>query len=209
MLFLVWKEHAMATRDPLDGTEPSSKVGGRPPAFKPEHIAVLHDIVTERAQASLQEIADELHHRCGLEVCAATIRRALRAQGIVRLKPVRRTYAERAEGAKRATLNASDVVQLLGILERFPDGDGFGGFWQILHLLEKADGYEAALVNSVVRSPGEFNLLMINRPLNGGIENVGDQSLLSLLEEVALKEEADPASSQWAMHFVAYQRDKA
>lgn len=60
------------------------------PALKPEHIAILHDIVTERAQASLQEIADELHRRCGLRVCDATIRRALRAQGIVRLKPVRR-----------------------------------------------------------------------------------------------------------------------
>lgn len=91
----------MATKHPLDGTEPSSGVGGRPPALKPEHIAILHDIVTERAQASLQEIADELHHRCGLRVCDATIWRALRAQGIVRLKPVRRAHAERAEGAKR------------------------------------------------------------------------------------------------------------
>lgn len=71
----------MAKKHPLDGTEPSSNAGGRPPALKPEHIAILHDIVTERAQASLQEIADELHRRCGLRVCDATIRRALRAQG--------------------------------------------------------------------------------------------------------------------------------
>jgi hypothetical protein len=54
----------MATRDPLDGPESSSSVGGRPPASKPKQIVGLHDIVTERAQASLQEIADELH-RCG------------------------------------------------------------------------------------------------------------------------------------------------
>lgn len=91
----------MATKRPLDRTKPSSNVGGRPPALKPEHIAVLHDIVTERAQASLQEIADELHHRSGIRVCDATIRRALRAQGIVRLKPLRRACAARAEGAKR------------------------------------------------------------------------------------------------------------
>jgi putative transposase len=32
--------------------------------LKPEHIAVLHDIVTQRAQASVQEIADEMYHRC-------------------------------------------------------------------------------------------------------------------------------------------------
>jgi len=91
----------MATRDPLDGNKPSSNVGGRPPALKPEHIAVLHDIVTERAQASLREIADELHHCSGVRVCDATIRRALRAQGIVRLKPLRRACAACAEGAKR------------------------------------------------------------------------------------------------------------
>jgi transposase len=97
----MWQEHAMVTRHPLDGSEPSSNVSGRPPALKPEHIAVLHDIVTERAQASLQESGDELHHRCGLRVCDATIRRMLRAQGIVRIKPVRRVYADRAEGAKR------------------------------------------------------------------------------------------------------------
>ncbi|WP_425254411.1 helix-turn-helix domain-containing protein [Janthinobacterium sp. NFX145] len=75
----------MATKYPLNGTEPSSRAGGRPPALKPEHIAVLHDIVMERAQARLQEISDELHHRCALRVCAATIRRAL---GAVRRKPV-------------------------------------------------------------------------------------------------------------------------
>jgi hypothetical protein len=97
----------MATRGPLDGTEPSSNAGDRPPALKPELIAVLHDIVTERAQTSLEEIADELYYWCGLRVCAATIRRALRAQGIVRLKPVRRIYAERAEGAKRYGYSAA------------------------------------------------------------------------------------------------------
>jgi putative transposase len=69
--------------------------------LKPEHIAALHDIVAERAQASLQEIADELYHRCGVRVCEATVRRTLRAQGIVRLKPTRRVYATAPKGAKR------------------------------------------------------------------------------------------------------------
>jgi putative transposase len=77
----------MATKRSLDGSGTSVHAGGRPPALKPEHIALLHDFVAERAQASLQEIADELHHRCGVRVCDATIRRALRAHGIVRLKP--------------------------------------------------------------------------------------------------------------------------
>ncbi|MEX0139598.1 hypothetical protein MRBLMS1_000358 [Massilia sp. LMS1-1-1.1] len=44
----------MATKHSLGSTAPSSSFGGRPPALKPEHIAVLHEIVAERAQASLQ-----------------------------------------------------------------------------------------------------------------------------------------------------------
>jgi hypothetical protein len=47
----------MATKHP-PGAQPPANLGGRPPALKPEHIAALHDIVTERAQASLEEIAD-------------------------------------------------------------------------------------------------------------------------------------------------------
>ena len=44
----------MATRYSLGSAAPSSIAGGRPPALKPEHIAVLHEILAERAQASLQ-----------------------------------------------------------------------------------------------------------------------------------------------------------
>ena len=44
----------MATKHLLGSTAPSSSAGGRPLALKPEHIAVLHEIVAERAQASLQ-----------------------------------------------------------------------------------------------------------------------------------------------------------
>ena len=106
------------------------------------------------------------------------------------------------------TLNSNDVRQLLDIFERFPDNDGFESFWGIVHLLERAGNYESALVDSVRRSPGEFNLTMINRLLNGGIKNVGDQSLLSLLEDVARTERDDPNSARLAMHFVEYQRRK-
>jgi len=54
----------MATKRPPN-SQLRVNLGGRPRALKPEHIAVLHDIVTGHAQASLQEIADELHRRRG------------------------------------------------------------------------------------------------------------------------------------------------
>jgi transposase len=82
----------MATKRPLDSSQPPVHAGGRPPALKPEDIAVLRTIVMEQAQASLQEIANELYRRCNVNVCEATIRSALRTQGIVRIKAVKPEY---------------------------------------------------------------------------------------------------------------------
>lgn len=104
--------------------------------------------------------------------------------------------------------SSNDVRQLLDIFERFPDDDGFESFSGIVHLLERTGGYESALVDSVRRSPGEFNLMMINCLLNGGIEHVGEQSLLSLLEDVARPARGNPNSARLAMHFVEYQQNK-
>ena len=72
----VRKKHAIATKRSLVGSVWSVHLGRRSPVLKPEHFAVLRDIVTERAKASLQEFADELYHRCDVRVCDATIRRA-------------------------------------------------------------------------------------------------------------------------------------
>lgn len=90
----------MATKQRSE-PRPAASSGGGPSALKPEHIAALHDIVSEHAQASLEEIANELDRRCGVCVCTATIRRALRAQGIVRLKPTRRVSPTADKGPKR------------------------------------------------------------------------------------------------------------
>lgn len=90
----------MATKDQC-ASQPPVSVGGRPLALNSEHIAALHEIVSEHAQASLAEIASELERRCGVHVCEATIRRALRAQGIVRVKAKRRVYPTADKGPKR------------------------------------------------------------------------------------------------------------
>lgn len=64
-------------------------VGGRPPALKPRHVVVLRTVVAQMPHASLQELGAELERRCKVRVCAATIRRNLRAAGVVRLIPRR------------------------------------------------------------------------------------------------------------------------
>ncbi len=57
---------------------------------------------------------------------------------------------------------------LLHVLERFPEEDGGGVLWSIVHGLEHLDGYESALIESVQRQPSHLGLTMIRR-----IENTG------------------------------------
>ncbi len=77
---------------------------------------------------------------------------------------------------------------LLRVFERYPEEDGEGVFWGIVHGLEAFPGYETALLEAVQRAPTEFSLLMVNRLLNGGRSEVDGVSLTAVLEAVA----ADP-----------------
>jgi hypothetical protein len=59
-------------------------------------------------------------------------------------------------------------------------------FWSILHGIETYHpSADSLVVESVIRQPSEFPLMMINRLLNAGIERVGETNLLELLKEVA------------------------
>ena len=68
---------------------------GRKPLLNAEHTAVLRMIVQEQPRSSLEEVTQELHRRAGVKVNPVTVRKALRAAGIERLKPLRRA-GERA-----------------------------------------------------------------------------------------------------------------
>jgi putative transposase len=62
---------------------------GRKPSLNAEHVKVLRAITREQPRSSLDEVTRELHRRTGAVACTATVRNALRAAGITRLKPVR------------------------------------------------------------------------------------------------------------------------
>ena len=85
---------------------------------------------------------------------------------------------------------------MLGVFERFPEQDGYGVFWGILHALEACDGYEAELLVSVQRKPCEFNVLMINRLLNADVYEVEGHSLEDVLRSVAV----NPTATAQAVH---------
>ena len=85
---------------------------------------------------------------------------------------------------------------LFRVFERFPERDGYGVFWSIVHGLERLPNYEPALIDSLRRQPTEFNVLMVARILNAGICTVGDTEGLALLEEVV----AHPKATGQARH---------
>jgi hypothetical protein len=109
-------------------------------------------------------------------------------------------------GVASENCGEAEIRALLRVFERFPDEDGFGVFWSILHLLERCSGYEALLVDSAVRVPVEFNLNMVNRLLNSGVAEVGGRQLLRIIEAATSSEKASSNTKEFARSFIAYQR---
>jgi hypothetical protein len=95
------------------------------------------------------------------------------------------------------------------LYERFPEDDGCGVFWSVLHRIEAQPGYEQPVVESVRRRPSRFPVLMANRLLNSGIRQVGGVDLLELLRRVAADEQCPPSVREDAQGFLEYQRSWA
>ena len=100
---------------------------------------------------------------------------------------------------------AEVLRSLFSVFERFPEEDGYGVFWSILHLLESCNGCNEALIESVERAPVEFNLRMVNRLLNSGIKQVDGRSLIQLLTNVAEDPDVKPSIRNTANGYLAHQ----
>lgn len=110
--------------------------------------------------------------------------------------------------ARRTDVSEPELVQLLSIIERFPNTDGYESFWSIVHTLEAFPGYEPHLIRSIARSPGELSLAMVNRLLNAGVSEVSGLSLIALLEAVASSATVDRQVAKAAKGFLSYQAQK-
>lgn len=102
------------------------------------------------------------------------------------------------EAIRPADCGPLEFGALLGVFERFPEDDGYGVFWSIVHCLEACEGYPVALIESVARAPGEFNLLMLCRLLHSGVTEIEGQSLMSVLRAAA----SNPRASEHARQSV-------
>ncbi len=65
-----------------------SKAGWKP-SLSPTDVVTLRAIIEGIPRASLDELTRELHWRGGVAVCSATVRKALRTEGIQRVRPER------------------------------------------------------------------------------------------------------------------------
>jgi transposase len=63
---------------------------GRPSKIGAEQLSVLRELASARPLATLSELVALYRERTGISVHAATLRKALRAAGVVRIKPARR-----------------------------------------------------------------------------------------------------------------------
>lgn len=98
------------------------------------------------------------------------------------------------------------IDAMLHVFERYPDEDGAGVFWSIVHGLESLPDYESRLANSIRNVPSDFTLLMVNRLLNAECREVGGVRLLSLLEQVTQDETARPEIRQEAQKILDRRR---
>lgn len=88
---------------------------GRPRSLNAEHLQVLQELAREQPGASLEAITQRLEQRCGVRVCSLTVRRALKAAGIARIKPTRRAVtAERAAAPRRYGYTAAHRREAIG-----------------------------------------------------------------------------------------------
>lgn len=94
------------------------------------------------------------------------------------------------------------IPELLRVFERFPDDDGLGVFWSIVHGLEALPGYQAHLLASVGRAPSDMAVTMLGRLLNAGYHDINGVPIRHILQEVVTRSDAGPSAKETARSFL-------
>ena len=101
------------------------------------------------------------------------------------------------EGSPQAAISA-----MLRVFELFPDTDGAGVFWSIVHGLEVLPGYEAQLLTSVRRVPSDMGVTMLGRLLNAGCNDINGVPIRQVLEEIITRSDAIAEAGDTARSFL-------
>ena len=97
---------------------------------------------------------------------------------------------------------------MFSIFEKYPEEYDEAVYWSIVHGVEAIGGYEDELLESIKRTPVEFNLLMINRIINANQTNVGEVNLIELLEEIKNSEKYSEEIRNLAQEYLEYQETR-
>lgn len=103
----------------------------------------------------------------------------------------------------REPLAETDIDALLAVLERFPTEDGAGVLWSIVHALEASPLYEPRLLASLRRRPAELSVVMVNRILNVGQQQLAGVAAIDVLAEVAGRQDLEPPIRDLVKKFIA------
>lgn len=99
----------------------SRNKGGRPPALGREHLEVLRAVVQEKPVCSLEELRRRFVERSGVAVSGPTLRKALKAAGIVRHRPPR-TPRSGLEASPKRRYGYTEAHRDEGDAERYACG---------------------------------------------------------------------------------------
>ena len=99
----------------------SRNKGGRPPALGREHLEVLRAVVQEKPVCSLEELRRRFVERSGVPVSGPTLRKALKAAGIVRHRPPR-TPRSGLEASPKRRYGYTEAHRDEGDAERYACG---------------------------------------------------------------------------------------
>lgn len=91
------------------------------------------------------------------------------------------------------------TADLLGVFEKFPEEDGAGVFWSIVHRLENFSTYERELIESLTRQPSEMGLLMLRRIKNSGRRTVAGIDIGKIVRDLLSNEQLTQTLKQELM----------
>jgi hypothetical protein len=94
------------------------------------------------------------------------------------------------------------IPQMLRVFERFPNDDGAGVFWSIVHGLEALPGYEVHLLTSVGRVPSDMGVIMLGRILNADCNDINGVPIRDILQEIVARPDAGANAKDTARSFL-------
>ena len=77
-----------------------------------------------------------------------------------------------------------EIEHLFNLFERFPEDDGAGVLWSVLHGIESFKDYEQKLLNSLNRQPSHLGVVMVKRILNSGAKVIAGTDLDKIVADL-------------------------